>query len=307
MWSLLSVALLCFLALASSRPQRPFFDFQSFNVPASRFNTQPVRQQLKTFSPVANNQQFSSFAPAPIKPEDNQELVSFAPIKPEDNEDFVSFSPIGPEDNEEFVSFAPLKPEDDQDLTRFSPIPIEEEKETPELLPLTIEDGKPMTDVFSSAGPPYTEPGEEETDTVKMVPFINLGESAPIVETPEPAEPELMFEKIRKEVTVTETPELPTTTEAETEAEVEAMSDIIKQTNPEVSEKPSLPMTKHTLIQMAVDRLKDMEEKEEVMEIMKNLKEDNLYVLQPVVEGDIIKVSDHPTMDGMNIIEFVEV
>ena len=45
----------------------------------------------------------------------------------------------------------------------------------------------------------------------------------------------------------------------------------------------------------------------EVMEIMKNLKEDNLYVLQPVVEGDIIKVSDHPTMDGMNIIEFVEV
>ena len=185
-----------------------------------------------------------------------------------------------------------------------------------------------MTDVFSVAGPPYTEPGEEETDTVKMVPFINLGESAPIVETPEPAEPELMFEKIRKEVTVTETPELPTTTEAETEAEVEAMSDIIKQTNSEVSEKPSPPMTKHTLIQMAVDRLKDMEEKEgdyrsnnddvyhgkpskylitEVMEIMKNLKEDNLYVLQPVVEGDIIKVSDHPTMDGMNIIEFVEV
>ena len=44
----------------------------------------------------------------------------------------------------------------------------------------------------------------------------------------------------------------------------------------------------------------------EVMEIMKSLKEDNLYVLQPVVEGDIIKVSDHPTMDGMNIIEFVE-
>ena len=43
------------------------------------------------------------------------------------------------------------------------------------------------------------------------------------------------------------------------------------------------------------------------MEIMKNLKEDNLYVLQPVVEGDVIKVSDHPSMDGMNIIEFVEI
>ena len=43
------------------------------------------------------------------------------------------------------------------------------------------------------------------------------------------------------------------------------------------------------------------------MEALGNLKEDGLYVLEPVVEGDVIKVSDHPTMDGMNIIEFEEV
>jgi len=255
MYSRLSVALLCCLAPASPRPQTPFFDFQSFNVPASRFNTEPVRQQLKTFSPATNNQQFSSFAPAPpVKPEDNQELVSFAPIKPDDNEEFNSFAPIKPEDNEEFVSFVPIKSEDDKEITRFSPIPIEEEKQTPTLLPLTIEDGKPMTDVFSMAGPPYTEPEEDMTDTVKMVPFVNLGESSPLTEAAEqPAGLELMSEKLTKEVMVTDPPELPTSTEA--------MSEMIKPSNPELSEKPTSPMTKHTLIQMAVDRLKDMEEK----------------------------------------------
>merc|ERR1711997_743857 len=284
MWSLLSLAILSCLAPASPRPQTPFFDFQSFDVPASRFNTQPVRQELKTFSPVRtrNNQQFSSFAPAPLKPEDNQELVSFASISPEDNQ--------------EFVSVDPLKPEDEQEITRFSPIPIEEEKQPVIMsLPLTIEDGKPMTDVFSMA-----EPEEDMTDTVKMVPFVNLGESSPLTEAVEqPALPELMSEEKLKEVMVMTPPEQPTDTEAMSEKE--------KPMDPEVSEKPSSPMTKHTLIQMAVDRLKDMEEKEEVMEIMKNLKDDNLYVLQPVVEGDVIRVSDHPTMDGMNIIEFVEI
>ena len=214
---------------------------------------------------------------------------------------------------------APIKPEDDAEITRFSPIPIEEEKKGPVLgpmlLPLTIEDGKPMTDVFSMAGPPYSKPDEDMMDTVKMVPFVNLGDSSPQTEVAEQSdEPELMAEKLTKEEMVTDPPEQPSIKEA--------MSDMMKPVNPEVSEKLSSPMTKHTLIQMAVDRLKDMEEKKgnlilskddlyngkytiaEVMEIMKNLKEDNLFVLQPVVEGDIIKVSDHPTMDGMNIIEF---
>merc|ERR1711997_1342521 len=308
MWSLLSLAILSCLAPASPRPQTPFFDFKSFDVPASRFNTQPVRQELKTFSPVRtrNNLQFSSFAPAPIKSEDNPELVSFAPIKPEDtqfvsfapiepedNQEFVSFAPIDPEDTEEFYSFDPLKPEDEEEITRFTPILIEEEKQPVMSLPLTIENGKPMTDVFSMAGPPYTETDEDMTDTVKMVPFVNLGESAPLPEVAEqPVLPELTMtsDKIPKEVIVTTPPpEHPTTTESV------SLQEMVKSNNPEVSEKLSSPMTKHTLIQMAVDRLKDMEHKKDVMEIMKNLKEDNLYVLQPVVEGDVIKVSDHPS------------
>ena len=42
------------------------------------------------------------------------------------------------------------------------------------------------------------------------------------------------------------------------------------------------------------------------MEVMENLQRDHLVVLEPVAGGDIIKVSDHPTMDGMKIIEFNE-
>lgn len=160
-----------------------------------------------------------------------------------------------------------MKPEDEQEITRFSPIPIEEEKQPVVMsLPLTIEDGRPMTDVFSMAGPPYTESEEEITDTVKMVPFVNLGDSSPLTEAAEqPALPELISEEKMKEVMVMTPPEKPTDTEAAAEME--------KPMDPEVSEKPSSssPMTKHTLIQMAVDRLKDMEEKKEVMEIMKNL------------------------------------
>ena len=37
---------------------------------------------------------------------------------------------------------------------------------------------------------------------------------------------------------------------------------------------------------------------------MENLKMDNLVILEPIVEGDIVRVSDHPGMDGMNIVEF---
>ena len=41
-----------------------------------------------------------------------------------------------------------------------------------------------------------------------------------------------------------------------------------------------------------------------MMEVIKELQEDNLVVLEPVVEGDVIKVTNGPSMDGMNIIEF---
>jgi len=43
-----------------------------------------------------------------------------------------------------------------------------------------------------------------------------------------------------------------------------------------------------------------------MMDVMEAIKKDNLVVLEPIVEGDIIRVSDHPTMDGMKIIEFAK-
>ena len=43
------------------------------------------------------------------------------------------------------------------------------------------------------------------------------------------------------------------------------------------------------------------------MEVMENLKMmDHLVILETVAEGDIVRVSDHPDMDGMEVIEFDE-
>ena len=39
---------------------------------------------------------------------------------------------------------------------------------------------------------------------------------------------------------------------------------------------------------------------------MENVKRDRLVILEPVAEGDIVRVSDHPHMDGMNIVDFNE-
>merc|ERR1711874_551738 len=111
-----------------------FFDFQSFNVPASRFNSQQLQQELKTFSPLIsqqNNQQFVTFEPVrptPERPENNQEFVSFTPERPENNQGFVSFTPEIPEDNQEFVSFTPEIPEDNQEFVSFTPLTVEDSK-----------------------------------------------------------------------------------------------------------------------------------------------------------------------------------
>ena len=44
----------------------------------------------------------------------------------------------------------------------------------------------------------------------------------------------------------------------------------------------------------------------EIMEVMENVKRDRLVILEPVAEGDIVRVSDHPHMGGMNIVNFDE-
>jgi len=258
MWPLLSLVLLACLAPATTRPQTPFFDFKTFAVPASRFNTQPQAQELKTFSPARSQLNIPRF-------------VSFDPVKPED----ISFTPARPEENI---------------ITRFSPIILPDDQTVAKLAPLTVEDTKPMIDVSSMTGHPYSRPEEtketselsvtvSDSQEVEMVPFVNLGEVDPATEAPQgPAQSYMKSEEIIKPVM--------------------AVQDL-----PEESEKPA-PMTKHELIQMAVDRLKEMEDKMEMMEVIKELQEDNLVVLEPVVEGDVIKVTNGPSMDGMNIIEF---
>ena len=104
-----------------------------------------------------------------------------------------------------------------------------------------------MIDVSSMTGHPYSRPEEtketselsvtvSDSQEVEMVPFVNLGEVDPATEAPQgPAQSYMKSEEIIKPVM--------------------AVQDL-----PEESEKPA-PMTKHELIQMAVDRLKEMEDK----------------------------------------------
>ena len=284
----------------------------------------PVRpednQEFVSFTPERpeNNQGFVSFTPE--RPEDNQEFVSFTPEIPEDNQEFVSFTPERPEDIQEFVSFTP---EENEEITRFSPITIQEDDQTPKLAPLTVEDSK-----VSMAGPSYSTPEQTVTSIpsvsdVEMVPFVNLGEPSSVTEAPEELlQSDEKSEKIIKPVKVLQ--DLPV--------------------EPEKPAPAPTPMSKHELIQMAVDRLKEMEDKKgnihnascyhvqlqvqghnvnvhdkplltpsnksdiitEMMEELTQLEEDSLYVLEPVVEGDVIKITDGPTMDGLRIIEFVQ-
>merc|ERR1719347_2108493 len=65
-----------------------------------------------------------------------------------------------------------------------------------------------------------------------------------------------------------------------------------------------LGMTKDQLdmlVDMAVERLQEMEEH---MEEMKELEEDGLVILEPQADGDIVSVDSEAVLDGMNIVEF---
>lgn len=66
----------------------------------------------------------------------------------------------------------------------------------------------------------------------------------------------------------------------------------IPENNNECSQK--ITMTKEELIEIAVERLKEMEE----------LKEDGLVVLEPQSSGDIISEDDEAAIDELIIVEF---
>ena len=166
-----------------------------------------------------------------------------------------TFSPEPSRQNvQQFVSFDPVIPEDipaENPLTRFSPVVLPDDQMVVKLAPLTLEDTKPQTELSSMAGPPYTRPREEDTksqvsvtvsDTphLEMVPFVDLGDTAPVTEAPQEPAPTPSYmksERIVKPVMVVQVKDLP-----------------------EDSDKPA-PMTKNEIIQMAVDRLKEMEDK----------------------------------------------
>merc|ERR1719471_28183 len=55
------------------------------------------------------------------------------------------------------------------------------------------------------------------------------------------------------------------------------------------------------LVDMAVERLREMEETEQEM---KELKEDGLMILKPMAEGEIVNVDSEASLDGMKIVDF---
>ena len=55
------------------------------------------------------------------------------------------------------------------------------------------------------------------------------------------------------------------------------------------------------LVEMAVERLKEMEEHAKGME---ELKEDGLVILEPQEEGEILSVDKEAKLDGMRVVEF---
>ena len=58
--------------------------------------------------------------------------------------------------------------------------------------------------------------------------------------------------------------------------------------------KSSHSVTKDKLVEIAVERIKEMEE----------LKEDGLVVLEPQSSGDVVSVDEMAALDGINIVEF---
>merc|ERR1712154_444346 len=141
----------------------------------------------------------------------------------------------------------------------------------------------------------------------KMTPFVDLGEAAEdgtdagMKEIMQDSMPEVMKEAIK---------ELPRSSEqgvVKVQLTEDDIRDIMEAVKKETEEAETHSITKTDLVEMAVERLREMEDKLEIMEVMENLKMmDHLVILETVAEGDIVRVSDHPDMDGMEVIEFDE-
>ena len=268
------------LAPCLSRPQQPFFEFSSFRVPA-------VSLHSASFAP-----QQLALAPAP-------------PTLATPN----LFTVAGP------PYHAPAPAPATRHYQGYTPAPAPE----PMLMEVVTPAEPAMEELVPSA-------------PTKMTPFVNLGTAeAGLMEA------EVMEAEAELDAGLTETEPAVAVEGVEAEAELPRagggqvtvtlddndIKEIMKAIT-EHSEGDKHVMTKTDLVQMAVERLKEMEDKMgmgndahvytilsnlsviEIMEVMENLQRDHLVVLEPVAEGDIIRVSDHPTMDGMKIIEFNE-
>merc|ERR1712106_168496 len=149
--------------------------------------------------------------------------------------------------------------------------------------------------LYKSAGPPYHHTpayvphvyAKHPTTYRKPAPlsgFVNLGPFYTATEAP--AEEEATVEVIDD---VADVVDLKESDKSSGSGKPEKLVLETEETNSE-----NMAMTKEELIEIAVERIKEMEE----------LKEDGLVVLEPQSTGDIVSVDNMAALDGMNIVEF---
>ena len=216
------------LGLGLARPQSPFFEFSSFSVPAASFNS-------AKFAPLVTR-----LAPSPsLATIQDPDLFTIAgPPYPS--------HPTPPPYTSYPVTPAPAKPQvvynQQSYVSTSAPAPVDIVTVSPETAPK-------IADVMAT----------------KMTPFVDLGLTESLEDVEDEAlkeveAPELVIEQEVKEVTK----ELPKPSEkgvVKVQLTENDIHDIMMAIKKETEEEEGHTMTKTDLVEMAVERLKEMEDK----------------------------------------------
>merc|ERR1711874_837701 len=296
------------LGCATSHPQTPFFDFQAFPVPAITPTNLHPAPQFKSYEPAYHKPEPVHHKPKPVyhKPK---------PVYPKPAPTYSKHAPLynsaGPPYHHPPVSYGPKIPKiyAKHPPAYKKPAPPTYTKPAP--LPAFVNLGpgqyQPTYAPTAEAPDEEAEPMENEdavvddvTDEVEVAEMDkSIAEGVKpeklIIELPT-EKPMMMGEKTTRRV--------PVVMKTKGTGSVKRVPVMMRTKTTSTTAPMKMTMTKEqldVLVDMAVERLHEMEE---TMEEMKELEEDGLVVLEPQGDGDIISVDSEADLDGMNIVEF---
>merc|ERR1711874_207146 len=329
------------LGCATSHPQTPFFDFQAFPVPAITPTNLHPAPQFKSYEPAYHKPEPVYHKPEPVYhkpaptyskhvplynsagPPYHHPPVSYGPkipkiyakhppaykkpapptyTKPAPLPAFVNLGP-----GQYQPTYAPTAEAPDEEA---EPMEDEEEEVAEEEVVVVEEEETPYQPSYTTTVAPSQElvaVGANEdavvddvTDDVEVAEMDkSIAESAKpeklIIELPT-EKPMMMEEKTTRRV--------PVVMKTKGTGSVKRVPVMMRTKTTSTTAPMKMTMTKEqldVLVDMAVERLHEMEE---TMEEMKELEEDGLVVLEPQGDGDIISVDSEADLDGMNIVEF---